>query len=492
MINPLLAFDLLPNCGEPNPEIEIMSSLSVSVKGKASSVLIRDITVVHPEREEGDQILEGASVVIGDGRIVSVGKEPKLATHRGWQVLDGGGKFLLPGFIDTHVHFFQSANPYTRPDGLDLRKRVPYEGENARNHARLPVTFRTWLACGVTSVMDVGGPMWNFEVRARAMKSPDAPRVQATGPLFSMVADQALELDDPPIVKVTSPEDIRRLAAKQLRRRPDYLKVWYIHAPGDDLGRQEQLVRRVGGYARRAKIPLAVHATELETAKSAIRAGADILVHSVMGQPLDEEFLASAKRKRVVYIPTLYVERGYYEVYSRNWRPTEAEKRLADPEVLAHLRDLEGLGEEDLPERIRPVFRRMGEEPAPEVRERRRITEENLVKVWERGITVTLGTDAGNIGTLHGPSVFREMEIMVHAGLTPGEVLRCATTNGAKAMGLEREIGRIAKGYAADLVVLNSNPLEGIEKASDASHVIRAGRVFEVEGLLARRSPHTR
>src|SRR5258708_15803667 len=87
---------------------------------------------------------------------------------------------------------------------------------------------------------------------------------------------------------------------------------------------------------------------------------------------------------------------------------------------------------------------------------------QNLRRVWDAGIPVVMGTDAGNIGTLHGPSVFREMEIMTQAGLTPLQVLRSATSTGAKAMGMEREIGTLAPGKLADLVILDADPLADV------------------------------
>ena len=100
----------------------------------------------------------------------------------------------------------------------------------------------------------------------------------------------------------------------------------------------------------------------------------------------------------------------------------------------------------------------------------------NLRKVWDAGITVAMGTEAGNIGALHGPSVFREMELMVQAGLTPLQVLRSATVNGARMMGLEREGGTLAAGRLADLVVLDADPLADIANASRIHRVVKDGR----------------
>src|SRR5581483_7477676 len=80
------------------------------------------------------------------------------------------GKWVVPGLVDAHVHFFQSGNLYTRPDVADFNAVVPYLDEVARNKARLPATFKVWLASGVTSVVDIGGPYWNFEMRRAARR----------------------------------------------------------------------------------------------------------------------------------------------------------------------------------------------------------------------------------------------------------------------------------------------------------------------------------
>jgi len=108
----------------------------------------------------------------------------------------------------------------------------------------------------------------------------------------------------------------------------------------------------------------------------------------------------------------------------------------------------------------------------------------NLRTVWNAGIPVVMGTDAGNIGTLHGPSVFREMALMVAAGLTPLQVLRSATLNGARAMGLERETCTLAPGKLADLVILDADPLADVQNLSRIHRVIKDGRVFVPDELI--------
>src|SRR5947207_16012505 len=108
----------------------------------------------------------------------------------------------------------------------------------------------------------------------------------------------------------------------------------------------------------------------------------------------------------------------------------------------------------------------------------------NLLKVWNAGITVVMGTDAGNIGTLHGPAVFREMELMQRAGLTPLQVLRSATVNGAASMALS-DLGSVAAGKLADLVVLDADPRVDVANLGHASFVFRKRHGLKPAGRMS-------
>src|SRR5207244_411370 len=156
----------------------------------------------------------------------------------------------------------------------------------------------------------------------------------------------------PPIIKISSPDEARDLVAKELARKPDFIKVWFIHQPGDDLAAQEAIVKAAGDAAHAAGVRLAVHATELVVAKASLRAGADFLVHSVEDAPIDDEFLALAQKNRALYCPTLFVTLGYRYALSNTWQPTEAERRLADPQILAAMSDLDRIDTDKQPERL--------------------------------------------------------------------------------------------------------------------------------------------
>jgi imidazolonepropionase-like amidohydrolase len=442
------------------------------------TIAIVGATVIHPERQLPAAVERDRTVIITGNRIAAIGPRGKTRVPAGALRIDGKRRWVVPGLVDAHVHFFQSGNLYTRPDVADFNAVVPYRDEVARNKARLPATFKVWLASGVTSVVDIGGPFWNFEMREEARKRGSAPRVAVAGPLISMIDRPKLDLGDPPIIKVTTPEEARALVQRELAFKPDFIKVWFIHQPGDNLAAQEAIVKATAEAAHAAGVRLAVHATELDVAKAALRAGADYLVHSVEDKPVDQEFLTLAKRNRALYCPTLFVVMGYRYALSNTWRPTGAERRLADPQILAAMGDLARIPPEKLPERVAKAMADPGEiDPSP-------VELRNLRTVWEAGIPVAMGTDAGNIGTLHGPSVFRELGLMVQAGLTPLQVLRAATVNGAKAMGTERDLGTLAAGKLADLVILDANPLADVQNLSRIHRVIKDGQLFAPDELM--------
>jgi len=449
----------------------------MAFSASAATLAIVGATLVNPERDAAHAVARDQTIVMTDERITAVGPAATTPVPKGATVIDGHGKWVVPGLIDAHVHFFQSANLYTRPD-VAAFPSVPYAEEVARNKKRLPETFKVWLASGVTSVVDIGGPMWNFQMRILAEQAVVAPRVAVAGPLLSMVDRPQLDLGDPPIIKITDRAAASALVQKELAHHPDYMKVWFINRPGDDLAAQTAIVKEAATVANNAGVPLAVHATELKVAKAAMRAGASYLVHSVEDAPIDDEFIALAKKNRIIYCPTLFVHLGYDYALSNKWQPTEAEKRLADPQVLKGLTGIDKMPQDTLPPAVKRRMEPQFETKLPPV------LYQNLMRVKNAGITIAMGTDAGNIGTVHGPSVFREMAMMQEAGMTPLEVLRSATVGGSRAMRMESDSGTLTVGKYADVLVLDADPLANLQNLSHAYRVIKDGRVYEPEQLM--------
>ena len=374
-------------------------------------------------------VIENATVVWKDDRIVAVDSSSEVSVPEETTVHKMPDKYVMPGLVDGHVHFFQSGGLYTRPDIIDLRAVRSYAEELRCIKERLPDTFRRYLRSGVTSVVDVGGPMWNLEVRARAGTTAMAPTVVTAGPLISSVSRPSLDTGDPPILKITTPQAARAEVQEQVDAGVDLIKIWYIVGPNETPADYRPVVEATVDEAHAAGKRVAVHATELETARTAVEAGADILVHSVSNEPVDEAFVQLLLENDVIYTPTLMVGERYRETFAQQLDLTTGEHHIGQKNVIASLFDLRTLPDSLVPARIRQRIEQAPTVPSDTTAMR------TLKRLHGAGVSIAAGTDAGNIGTPHGPALFREFELMRTAGLTPREILATATAGGARLMG---------------------------------------------------------
>ncbi|HYE35969.1 amidohydrolase family protein [Methylocaldum sp.] len=414
-----------------------------------------------------------AVILVEGERIAAVGNRDEIPIPPEARVIDASGKWIVPGLIDAHIHFFQSGGLYTRPDVIDLRDVRPYADEIAGIRQRIPDTLARYVASGVTSVVDVGGPFWTFEVRDLAERTKPAPRVAVAGPLVATYLPPELKTDDPPLIKVDSPEESRATVREVLARKPDVIKIWFIPLPGQGLASQTAVVRAAIETSHAAGTRVVVHATELEVARAAVQAGADVLAHSVEDRRVDEAFIKLLKDRNVVYVTTLVVSEGYQEVLGRKVRLTDIERRLGDPEAIETFDDLARL----------PIWKK----PWAFQWFSRDIAFWNLKRLQESGVTIAAGTDAGNIGTLHGPALHREFELMAEAGLSPREILTAATQGGARVMGRSAELGTVEKGKLADFLLLDADPLADITHLRRIFRAVKGGAIFDPQALGERR-----
>ncbi|PYK42455.1 MAG: amidohydrolase [Verrucomicrobia bacterium] len=463
-----------------------MLELVLASSAFAQKISLVGGTVINPA---DGKITENAVLVINGDKIESVASRRESGVPVGSRWVECAGKFILPGSIDTHVHFFQSGDLFTRPDGADLNSVRPYRDEVAWIKSHLSDTFARYLRCGITSVVDVGGPMWNFEVRKIANTTAKAPRVAVAGPLISSVSREKLDLGDPPIVKIDTPDQAREFVRKLATQNADLVKIWYIVDPDHPVDSFRPIVRATIEESHAHKIRVAVHATELETARAAVEEGADVLVHSVVDKPIDDAFVKLLKDRHTILCPTLVVFERYGRTFANRLNLTPEEKAWGNPEVIASL-DVRKIPPDKLPERIKTALAKP-EEALERIKKTYDVAFKNLKTLEDAGVTIAAGTDAGNIGTIHGPALFREFQLMKEAGLTPMQILQCATSNAAQLFGGETgaHIGRIEKGSFADLVILNSNPADDIAHASDIESVMKNGVLYSANDLLTAPAP---
>ncbi|MDM9632114.1 amidohydrolase family protein [Robiginitalea aurantiaca] len=421
----------------------------------------------------GERIEKGI-VVIQEGRIVEMG-DSETNIPKGADVIDLSGKFITPGLVDAHVHFGQTGFFDGRPDALDLRDTLPYETVQKYLSANPDRYYEAYLRSGVTAVYDVGGYEWSLELPASAEENLNAPHVAAAGPLLTPVPQENLQIintaEGKQLIQLTSPELGRERVKKHSQMGATGIKIWMIALNDSVFMNSLRAVQEEVGLQNNKLI---VHATSLDQAKEALRLGAKVLVHSVDDKPLDDEFIELAKKAGVIYCPTLVVLRGYNNAA----KALQNNFTVNDPNgaVDAQTKDMINSGH---------LFFKYY--PNPETYEAdvaresdyfagmEAIMAANLKQVYEAGIPIALSTDAGNPGTLHGISIYDELEAMQEAGIPPSDIISMATRNGALAMERGDDFGTLEVGKMADLIVLEKDPSANAAHFRSITHVMRGG-----------------
>lgn len=443
----------------------------------AQQTLISNVNLVDVKT---GKIIPGQSVLINSDKIEQTGAADKIKTAAGIQTIDGSGKYLMPGMTDAHIHFFQSGGLYTRPDVVDLRSKVPYEKEKAFGLNNAADYMNRYLRLGITSIIDVGGPMSNFTIRDSIGKTMLAPNILVTGPLFSMVERDQFG-SDRPIIKITTNAEADALFDKMLPLKPDFIKIWYIASPAMPAEKNFPLVKYIAEKTHAQGLKLAVHATQLKTARLAVDAGADILVHSIDDDVVPDDFIKILVQKKVTYIPTLIVLGDYYQVFSGRLNNHPQDIAWANAFAYGSITDPEAMPETELP----PGIKSMRKTGIPAAAARSDSFENvNLLKLYRAGVNIASGTDAGNIGTFHASSFLQELEAMQKAGLSIPEIIKASTINPAIGFGKDTQWGSIEKGKQADMLLLQKNPLESLQHLNSIEYLFKSGKGIHPDSLL--------
>ena len=424
-------------------------------------LLIRNVMVVYGNAKPA---FGPVDVLVEDGLIAEV-RRPRGDRSAADAVIDGTGKYLLPGFVNTHMHWHEERAP-------GLVQPIQYE----RN---------LYLAAGVTTARELGG---DFE------KSRKWREESAAG---SIVAPRMIVYVRPSMGRRHTPDEIRAGVREAREKGADGLKVMSLD--------RDQL-EAVLGEARRVGLPTTAHiGVEETTARDYIELGvtsiehfygiADAAIEGIQRFPPDMnysdevqrfaragELYAQADRARLDAVIDLMVEKGVA------WSPTlsiyEAARDLVRYQNLPWYKEYlhPALLEFWRPDAERHGSFFVGWTNTQEVRwkENYRIWMDALRRFGVKGGLITTGDDAGYIWSLYGFGLVRELELHEEAGFHPLEVIKHATVNGARLLGLGDRLGRVRVGYLADLLVVNGNPLENL-------HVLNpAGADISVNGQNVR------
>ncbi|MDX1641538.1 MAG: hypothetical protein R3220_07555, partial [Balneolaceae bacterium] len=284
-------------------------SCNVSEEKTSDIIVLKGATLFDGT---GSEPVANSIVVINGKRIDCIGTEFQCDIPTNAEMIDVNGKFITPGMIDAHVHFFLTGFFDSRPDAMDITDTYPYPEVAAYQRKHPQRYFNTYLCSGITGVYDVGGFSWSIDLQEEAEQNPNAPHVAAAGPLITPFQGAPFDLpSDKALVTLNSAETgintVQHLSALgstgikfwTLSLEENYLK--YLKATAQEIQRQEN--------------QMIAHATTLDQAKAALRYGAKLLVHSVEDTVVDQEFIELAKNNATIYTPTLILKSGYSLAY---------------------------------------------------------------------------------------------------------------------------------------------------------------------------------
>lgn len=426
------------------------------------------------------------TVLIQNGQVIDgTGREPLVNTsiliERGFfkeirkghikapadaVVIDAMGKTILPGLIDMHAHLLSG--------GFDTisGKSMSYDvGEQKR-------ALKQMLYWGVTGVYDPVQPLEvGLQLRAQVAGNIfPSPRLFISGPGFTAPGGWGGSNNPSARIEPRDLRDVQQQVGRLADAQVDILKVFYddmsvaFTSPLPQL--EKGLLESIIKEAHSKKLKVMVHAYNNENHKDALKAGADMMAHSAVTAPVDDEYLQLARKNKTLYLATLSV---YHDVFdekvirdfiARDFVQKTVPKKTLDTLVeKGPLDSFEKTIKQDYFKRQLPTIMA------------------NLKKVFESGIAVGVGPDTGVPGAFPGIAVHREMELMVQAGLPPAAVLVAATKTAADYLG-QPLLGTIERGKMADVVIVNGDPLEDIRHTRHIECVIKEGHIINRERLL--------
>jgi imidazolonepropionase-like amidohydrolase len=373
-----------------------------------------------------EQVVEDGAVVVENGLIASVGEARALPP--GVEFVDLGDATLLPGLIDAHVHLVWSAS--AEPHEVVERE------SRALTTLRCAANAALHLGAGVTSVRDVGATDGLSIDIARAVELGliPGPRVVAAGRAIAMTGGHGWFIGR----EADGVEAVRHAVRSELKAGAECIKLMasggvYGHAeePGSPQLTVEELRAGVA-EAHKAGRKVAAHAYSAEAINNALSAGVDSIEH---GSFLDRATAERMREQGTYLVPTLSVYQAMSDRGPELGSPDYIQRKTA--EVLMASRE---------------AFR----------------------LALETGVPLAAGTDCGAPGHPHG-TLPEELRLMVEAGATPLEALRCGTSAAAVVLGLAEEVGTLEPGKKADLLAVGGDPLRDVGALRDIRLVLRDG-----------------
>jgi len=439
----------------------------IAVASLAMSVYAQQAVVYEGGRliiGDGSAGIEKGAFVVENGHITAIGRAiqpPAGVTH-----VNLAGKTVMPAMINVHVHI--GYEKYTSWGAQN------YTAENVLDHLQREAFYGTAVTQSVgSSPLDAS---LQFQRDQQAGKFPPASRFLFTpgyappngGPDEVLrEATSALHVINEVSTAQEARDSIQKMAGRGIRA----VKIWVDDRRGTYPKMTPEVYNAIIDEAHKHGMIVHAHATTLPDQKAVVRAGADVLVHLVQNEKLDDEYLALLKEKKPYWATVI---------------------SLGDPTAVC---EHDPFFEQAMPAAVitkiratmerRPLSASCGP-PSPNAAIREAIIAYNFPRMIEAGARIVLGTDTGiEPGHTFGSGEHVELARWVQLGLTPSEAITAATQRPAELLGL-KDMGTLEVGKRADFIVLEANPLENILNTRRISSVYLDGAKFDREAVLTR------
>lgn len=442
---------------------------------KAVDGIIRHVSIVDAER---NRVKTDQAVVWRGGTIIAVGNDATITRHwRTTNVVEGKGRYLIPGLWDMHVHF---------GGGHDLVQE---------NEALLPL----YVAHGITTIRDCSGDLpeqvlkWRNAIASGTLFGPrlltSGAKIEGLKPIWKGT------------IEVGTEADVDAAIAHEKRVGVDFVKI-------TDSTLDPELFLYAVSRARAAKLRVSGHIPMQLTVAQAMDAGISSIEHldyAYKAGVSDEAAIAAdfaanridraeANRRIDASFDHVTAMKAYRRMAQRNVFVTPT---LNISNIVTHL-DSETHERDPYLAYIGPGLRRTYEwrvtraaaATSAEIKRRHDHFDRVaaiLPMLRQAGVTIMAGTDAGFLNSYNYPGIGRheELALYVKYGLTPSQALSSATRAGPAWFGQLNRYGSVARGKAADLVLLDKNPLDAISATKAIRTVVLQGRVYDRQALDA-------